>query len=57
MPRQTIETFGDLIDNHHGVGAWCPAGHGFRPVDISVLVAPARPQLALRGQAVADLLC
>ena len=34
-----IETLGDLIDNHHRVGAWCPNGHGFRPIDMNVLIA------------------
>ena len=31
MPGELTETLGDLIDNHHGVGAWCPGGHGARP--------------------------
>jgi hypothetical protein len=34
-----IETLGDLIDNHHRVGAWCPNGHGFRPIDMDVVIA------------------
>jgi hypothetical protein len=39
MPGSIIETLGDLIDNHHRVGAWCPGGHGFRPIDMDVLIA------------------
>ena len=39
MPGPTICTLGDLIDNHHGVGAWCPGGHGSRPLDMAVLIA------------------
>jgi hypothetical protein len=39
MPATIIQTLGDLIDNHHGVGAWCPGGHGFRPIDMDVLIA------------------
>jgi hypothetical protein len=34
-----IETLGDLIDNNHRVGAWCPGGHGFRPIDMNVVIA------------------
>ena len=39
MPGTTIETRGDLVDAHHTVGAWCPGGHGFRPLDMNQLVA------------------
>ena len=39
MPGNIIETLRDLIDNHRGVGAWCPGGHGFRPIDMDVLIA------------------
>jgi hypothetical protein len=39
MPGSIIETLGDLIDNDHAVGAWCPGGHGFRPIDMNLLVA------------------
>ena len=28
MPGATICTLGDLIDNHHGVNAWCLDGRG-----------------------------
>jgi hypothetical protein len=39
MPGSVIETLGDLVDNHHGVGAWCPNCEGFRPLDIHKLIA------------------
>jgi hypothetical protein len=38
MPGTIIETLGDLVDNHHSVGAWCPGGHGFRPIGMDVLI-------------------
>jgi hypothetical protein len=31
--------FGDLIDAHHCVGAWCPGVHGSQPLDMNVLIA------------------
>jgi hypothetical protein len=39
MPGSTIETLGDLIDNHHRVSAWCPHFAGFRPLDMNKLIA------------------
>ena len=39
MPNGRIETVGDLIDAHHRVSAWCPGGHGSRPLDMNALIA------------------
>jgi hypothetical protein len=39
MPGTVVQTLGDLVDNDHRVGAWCPGGHGFRPIDMNLLIA------------------
>jgi hypothetical protein len=39
MAGDKIETLGDLVDHHDSVGAWCPGGHGFRPLDMNMVIA------------------
>lgn len=46
-----IKTLGDLFDNHHCVGAWCPHCAGFRPLDLGKLIAVSAATGAMSADA------
>ena len=57
MPGTTIQTLGDLVVNHHRVSAWCHGGHGFRPLDMGVLISRLGRDWRYVGRALARVLC